>query len=104
MEWPIRKSGAVLGSELRKEVMSARTRDVGPVRPRSDLEWTERPQPLGWGVRYGRMGGRKGYGRVPLIEAVDFDTSGCEGGEESVVGIACCRISSVRRLLKGGES
>jgi hypothetical protein len=44
------------------------------------------------------------YGRVPLIEAVDFDTSGCEGGEESVVGIACCRISSVRRLLKEGES
>jgi hypothetical protein len=47
MEWPIRNRGAeVAGIELRKEVMSERTREVPPVRPFSEGAVTERPQPL----------------------------------------------------------
>lgn len=59
MEWPIRKTGTggEMGADeeeeedgegrtlVRTEVMSSRTSDVGPVRPRSHGCVTERPQP-----------------------------------------------------------
>ncbi len=56
MEWPIRKTGTggegVADEEeeerrtlVSTEVMSSRTSDVGPVRPRSHGCVTERPQP-----------------------------------------------------------
>lgn len=47
MLWPITKRGALGGQrERRNECMSARTRVVGPVKPRSEGLVTERPQPL----------------------------------------------------------
>lgn len=50
MEWPIRKTGTEGVPEegrtlVRTEVMSSRTSEVGPVRPRSAGCVTERPQP-----------------------------------------------------------
>lgn len=84
----------------RKEVMSARTREVGPVRPFSAGVCTERPHPLPQSVcqYWGRVVGRYWReGKVPPIETVDFNAAGCETCEEIVECVAYDDENSVSR-------
>lgn len=68
------------------DVISARTVVVGPVRPRSDLLRTERPQPLVLKLD-GGMGGKLRM-QVPLVEGVDFYVAVGQASEEVAIVVA----------------
>lgn len=80
----MRNSGMGQGvTLLRKEVMSSRTRFVGPVFPFSAGFWTERPHPLLEVKSFSTYA----MDTIPLIKSINFYSFGCKGGEEAIIGI-----------------
>lgn len=90
---------------LMNDVISSRTRVVGPVWPLSDGFETERPHPLDYVRLYAN---RKCCDAsvvwfLPLIKSINFDSLRRQGWEKVVVCITCSRVSELCRYVGSAQ-